>query len=406
MATIHLPDETRWDDPTALRVTDLPPDTLVTVESRATAWFDGTGTAELQFRTDGDGVVDTAERAPVDGDYDGRAPTGWLWALSETDGPGGGRPTGDASDPTVTVTVRVDGGVVAETETVRRRAADGVTHERVETARVVGDLFEPAGNGPHPGVVALHGSAGRPLRGVAAALASRGYATLAVQYFGDPEPLPDTLAAVPVETVDDAARHLRERSTVEASVALFGRSKGAELALVTAARRSWPAAVVAVAPTQYRWQALDRGETPRSSWTDGGDPLSFVPFRAAPGETDDDATVFRDTYAGSRDRVSLDRLADARIDATAVDAPTLLVAGGDDLMWPSATDAEALADAGTTVETRQYPDAGHGVGLPHAPPTTATVAGGLALGGTPAANARAAADHWPAVCDHLASTLD
>lgn len=406
MASIHLPDEARWDDPTAVRVTGLPPDTTVTVESQATAWFDDTGTARLRFRADGDGVVDTETQAPVAGDYDGVAPTGWLWALSETDGPGGGRPTGDASDPTVTVAVRVDGETVAETTTVRRRAADGVTHERVETDRVVGDLFEPPGDGPRPGVVALHGSGGRPLCGVAAALASHGYATLAVRYFGEPAPLPDALAEVPVETVDAAARHLRDRPGVTESVGLFGRSKGAELALVTAARRSWPAAVAAVAPTQYRWQALDDGESPRSSWSDDGEQLPFVPFRAAPGETDAGATVFRDTYAGSRERVSPDRLAEARIDAAALDAPTLLVAGGDDRTWPSATDAAALVEAGPTVEVRQYPDAGHGIGLPHAPPTTATVSGGLALGGTPAANARASADHWPAVCDHLSSALD
>lgn len=404
MPTVVLPTETRWDDPTPLRVTGLDPDQELTLESRATAWFDDTGTATARFAADEAGVVDTSNQAPLDGDYEGVAPTGWLWALSETDGPGGARPTGDASDPTVEVVARADGEQLATAETTRQRATDGVSHEWIETPEFVGALFVPPGDGPHPGVVALHGSAGRPLRGVGAALASRGYATLAVQYFGDPEPLPDALAAVPVETVDAAATHLRDRPDTTEQVAVFGRSKGAELALVAAARRQWPAAVVAVAPTQYRWQALDRGEEPRSSWTLDGEPLPFVPFRAAPGESDG-ATVFRETYAGSRDRVAPDRLDAARIDAGDIDAPTLLVAGGDDQMWPSGTDTTALADRLETVETRRYPDAGHGISLPHAPTTATTAAGGLALGGTPSANARASADHWPTVLDHLAAPL-
>ncbi len=402
MPTVVLPEASRWDDPTPLRVTGLDPGQTVTLQSSATAWFDGTGTTTATFTADAEGVVDTSDQAPLVGDYEGVAPTGWLWALSETDGPGGGQPTGDASDPTVESVVEADGEQLATAETTRRRATEGVSHEWVETPAFAGVLFTPPENGPHPGVVALHGSAGRPLRGVGAALASRGYATLAVQYFGEPDPVPDALAAVPVETVDAAATHLRERPNTTEQIAVFGRSKGAELALVTAARCSWPAAVVAVAPTQYRWQALDGGEEPRSSWTLDGDPLPFVPFRAAPGECDG-ATVFRETYVGSRDRVAPDRLDAARIDADSVDAPALLVAGGDDQMWPSGTDTAALTNRLRTVETRQYPDAGHGISLPHAPTTTTTAAGGLALGGTPAANARASADHWPAVLDHLAA---
>ncbi len=115
--------------------------------------------------------------------------------------------------------------------------------------------------------------------------------------------------------------------------------------------------------------------------------------------------MFRETYAGSSERVAPDRLDAARIDAESVDVPTLLVAGGDDQMWPSETATAALADRLETVTTRRYPDAGHGIGLPHAPTTATTVAGGLALGGTPAANARASADHWPAVLEHLDAAL-
>lgn len=408
-----------------MRVTGLDPERRVTLRATATAWFDDTGTSEATFEATADGVVDTSEQAPLAGDYEGVAPTGWLWALSETDGPAGGRPTGDGDDVTVRLELYDDGTELATVETTRRRTAPAVDHESVAVERtvsaaddtdesvtvgVIGELFSPPGSGPHPAVVCLHGSAGRPLRGVASLLAAHGYAAVAVQYVGDHESLPDTLAEVPVETVAAAADWLRERSAVRGdAIGLFGRSKGAELAVESAARFDWPATTVAVAPSRHRWQALDGGEEPRSSWCAGGEPLPFVPFRARPGETEDGAVVFRDTYADSRERVPSDRLDAAAIDAAAVDCPTLLVSGGDDRMWPAGEDAERLAtalrDGGVSVTHDHYPDAGHGLGVPYAPPTTATRAGEMALGGDPAANARAAGEHWRTVRDHLDETL-
>lgn len=422
-----MPSAARWDESTPVRVTDLDPGQRVTLRATATAWFDDTGTSEVTFEATDDGVVDTSEQAPVAGDYDRVASTGWLWALSETGGPAGGRPTGDGDDVTVGLELRDDDGTrVATAETTRRRTDPGVDHESVVVERtvstaadtdervtvgVIGELFSPPEAGPHPAVLCLHGSAGRPLRGVASLLAAHGYIAFAVQYVGDHESLPDTLATVPVETVAAAADWLREQPAVrDDAIGLFGRSKGAELALESAVRFDWPATTVAVAPSRHRWQALDGGEEPRSSWRAGGDPLPFVPFRARPGETEDGAVVFRDTYVDSRERVSSDRLEAAAIDADAVDCPTLLVSGGDDLMWPAGEDAERLAatlrDGGVSVTHDHYPDAGHGLGVPYAPPTTATRAGEMALGGDPAANARAAGEHWQTVRDHLAETLE
>jgi hypothetical protein len=54
-------------------------------------------------------------------------------------------------------------------------------------------------------------------------------------------------------------------------------------------------------------------------------------------------------------------------------------------------------------ELRVSDDAGHGIAPPHVPTSNSTAAGGMALGGTPAANARANADFWPAALDALAA---
>jgi hypothetical protein len=70
-------------------------------------------------------------------------------------------------------------------------------------------------------------------------------------------------------------------------------------------------------------------------------------------------------------------------------------------MVGTAVEATARWDRETPVRLR-----GHGFGVPYSPWITGSVAGGMALGGAPAANARAAAGAWFATRAHLDRTLD
>ncbi|QPV64769.1 acyl-CoA thioesterase/BAAT N-terminal domain-containing protein [Halosimplex litoreum] len=408
MPTIAVADEAVHDEATPVRVTGVEPGATVELLAETDGWYDEGCSSRTIFEADGEGLVDTAEHEPVEG-YDGVAPMGWLWSMApdgegETGWPHAGR------DPvTVEVETRVDGAQVAETTTVRRPTDPGVEHVAVDDD-VVGDLFVPAGEGPHPGVLVLHGSEGEPARGRAALLAAHGFAALAVHYFGDPAPLPDQLIEVPVEYFGAAADRLRERADVaDGPLGLYGHSKGAEAALVTASRYDWAGAVVAGAPAAHRWQGLDEsGEQRTSSWTADGDPLPHVPFRAPPGSDEDGNVAFANVYANSLDRAPGDRREAARIPVERIDAALLVVSGGADRMWPSvefaATVVEARSEeAGVDVDTahRSYERAGHSIAPPYRPTAGTAVADGMALGGTPAANARAAADSWPAVLETL-----
>jgi dienelactone hydrolase len=406
MPTIEVADEALYDRETPVRVTGVEPGATVELVTESDGWYDDGCASRTVFEADGEGVVDTAEHAPVEG-YEGVAPMGWLWSMTsdvegETGWPHAGR------DPvTVDVEARVDETTVAETTTTRRPTASGVEYTKIDED-VVGGLFVPTGDGPHPGVLVLHGSDGQPARGQAALLAAHGFAAFAVHYFGEPDPLPDQLIDVPIEYFDAAVDRLRNRAEVAAGpFGVYGRSKGAEAALVLAERYEWVDAVVAVAPSEYRWQGLDQqSETETGSWSVGGESLPFAPFRAGPGTDEDGNLVLGDVYENSLPRISDDRLDAARIAIGEIDAAALLVGGGNDLMWPSATAAEALGeslaerdDAETTVRT--YEDAGHAIGPPYKPTTGLDVADGMALGGTPAANARAGADFWPRALDLL-----
>lgn len=404
MPTLEVDDGLR-DAVTPIRLRGLEPGSTVTLTADAPDWPTGAMSSTVTFEADADGVVDTETMAPVDGDYEGVRPMGWLWTM---------RGSGDApTEPvdgqvTVTIDAHVEDTVVATAEITRRFAAPGVEHVPVSDESLVGDLYLPAGSGVHPGVVVLHGSDGRPDRPTAQLLASHGYAALALQYFGDSDPLPDALSEIPLEYVDTAARWLREQSTVDAGpVGLYGTSKGAELALVAASRYDWVGSIVAIAPTEYRWQALDRPDAaPTGSWTVDGDVLPFVPFRAPPGEDDDGNVVFRAVYENSVDRVDDETLEAARIPVENISAPALLIAGDDDQMWPAARAAESLSDSMPDAECMVFEDAGHGLTPPYVPTADSTGGNGVALGGTPAANAHANADFWPVALDTFERGLE
>jgi dienelactone hydrolase len=404
MVAIEVADDARWDRETPVRVTGLAPGTTVTLTARTDAWFLDGGESRVTFEVDDDGILDTAESAPVEVDCAGVAPMGWLWSI---DGEGAAVPSGE--DAEVELAVGRDGDELATATTTRRRAGSGVSTREVEVDGLVGELFVPDGAGPHPGVLALHGSGGRPRRGVAALLASEGYATLAIQYFGDPAPLPDALKKVSLEYFERGATWLRKQSDVsDADVGVVGQSKGAEAALEVASRYDWVGSVVATSPSVYRWQALEQSpREPSSSWSADGDPLPFVPFGAPPRETDRGTLVCLDAYEASTERSDNEVLDAARIPVERIEAPTLLVSGGEDAMWQSGDFARTVMEHldGEDHEHRHFEEAGHGFGIPYSPRITNSVAGGMELGGDAEANARASAAAWEAVRSHLAESL-
>jgi predicted acyl esterase len=70
---------------------------------------------------------------------------------------------------------------------VRLARERGEPVPNVEGERLVGELYRPAGNGPFPAIVSLHGCAGRPPKPVEDAAAARfvelGYVVLVVDSF-------------------------------------------------------------------------------------------------------------------------------------------------------------------------------------------------------------------------------
>jgi dienelactone hydrolase len=424
-ATLELsPQTAQYDEALDIRVSGVAPDSQVTVTARAEDRDGTTWASFARFRANADGTVSVASQEPVAGTYEGVNPMGLVWSMRSQTGTGSVFiPPEGGND--LTVAARVDGDVVAQGTVTRRFGpADLVVEESPDG--LVGAMFRPEGNGPFPGVVALHGSGGNPDKGAAILLASHGYAVFAPQYFGAPEPLPDVLAEVPVEYLDRAREWMEGLPAVDnGPMGLVGTSKGAEYALLGGATYDWVGAVAALAPSGVVWAGLTQGQERTSSWSLDGDPVPYVPTAFPPSVVADylaswplgKPVSLRPTYEVPLDEASSARIEDATIAVEDIDGPVTLVAGGDDALWPSVRLGRIAAkrlranDHQHTVRFLTYPAAGHGISYPYQPTTGITSIPGfppgtsLALGGTPAALARGARESWPEVLTTLAEGL-
>jgi dienelactone hydrolase len=237
----------------------------------------------------------------------------------------------------------------------------------------------------------LGGSSGRVEDDRCRVLAAAGIAALSLRWFGG-HGQPPGICEVPLETFAPALRRLRDLAP---SVGVLGLSKGAEAALLLAVDDPH-LSVVAVSPTHVVWAnvgaGLDgRSEPQRSSWTRGGEPLAWVPYDGTWAGTE---TV--GLYEQSL-RSCAAEIPAATIPVERIAAAVVVVAGGDDRVWPSVRSAEAIrarrGDRPTTIVT--HPDAGHRVVFPGESPVTAGAA--LVRGGTPQADAALGAMAWPHV---------
>jgi nucleolar protein 56 len=293
-----------------------------------------------------------------------------------------------------------------------------VSTETVRHAGVNGRFVQGLGDGPHPGVLVVHGGGGA--RGYeqryAAMLAEHGFSVFCVEYFGAPG-VRDALVEVPLETFHNATEWLLARPRVSGDrVGVVGFSRGSEPALLTGAMFDTVGVVVAYVPSCYAWAApswMDGVGTNEPSWTLDGEPVPFLEIDQyitqddAIGEPLDGGPVNACEVAIDRaDSSALDR---AMIPLEDIDGPVLLVSGGADTVWPSAAFGtrarDRLEDHPWRVEHCLFPDAGHTIRVPYRFDEDIDEKTEHKYGGTHAANARASARAWNRTLDFLNTAL-
>jgi nucleolar protein 56 len=292
-----------------------------------------------------------------------------------------------------------------------------VSGTTIRTENVDGRLFEGLGDGPHPGVVVLHGGGGA--RGYeqtyAAMLAEHGYTVLCVEYFGAPG-IRDVLFEVPLEEFRDAADWLLDRPDVAGKqVGVIGFSRGGELSLLVGSQFDAVGVVAAYVPSCYVWPApawmegVDEGQ---ASWTLDGEPLPFLPVDKHIDEKKDGIDEALGVEPPNAGTLALERSTDeekrrATIPVEDIDGPVLLVSGEQDFVWPSATLASRATarldefDHPWSFDHLRFSDAGHAIRVPYRFDEDTHPDETHAYGGTHRANARASARAWETTLQYL-----
>lgn len=408
------------DEPVAITVDGLVPGSEATLWTHRVDALDRAWLAHATFTADAAGTVDVATDAPTAGTYARPDPMGLFWSMRPADGTPPGPPGPVGPDAPTSVLAQVDGDTVAHAEVMRRTGAPNVTRE--ELADPTGVLFTPPGPGPHPGVILLGGSEGGiPDYGLAELLASHGFATLALAYFGVND-LPDELSRIPLEYAGDAIETLTARPEVaDGRVGVIGASRGGELALLLGATFPQVGAVVSYVGTGYGFPGLSSTGAGGPSWTVDGTDVPYLTPALDAGAAIRRYVVpqligapIRDVAGTWSDVLATDprARAAAEIPVERIDGPVLLLSGSDDRLWPSAQLSDVAANRldghPWPYEHVSYPGAGHFFFGPPGSPTFTDIAspfGQLAGGGTRDANAAAAADSWPRVLETLADGL-
>ncbi len=223
--------------------------------------------------------------------------------------------------------------------TVARDGFHGYLHHPVH------DVF------PGKAIIVVGGSEGTdavPLN-LGRLFAERGLTALGVCYWNVPG-LPAELVEVPLESIERAASHLREAGFDR--VALYGISKGGELALLASSLIPDIGCAIALSPLDRVMFGITNGRSgPRkscssaSSWTWRGAPIT--PF--VPGFTLHKAAVIRRLVTERQvdlcwayERALASAPSGSRIAVENIKGPVLLISPTEDLMWPSCSACKAV----------------------------------------------------------------
>lgn len=285
-----------------------------------------------------------------------------------------------ASRSTVTLAAHIDGQSVVSKSMVRRTRAIGVSVRFTTLAHqgFIGCYDAPKGTKrPRPAVLFIGGSSGGlPCGYVQSLLASHGYPTLGLAYFGVPG-LPQDLERIPLEYFQRALRWLAKQPGVDPKRLIpLGISRGGEAALLVGV--SYPSLVHGAA--EYVGGAIV-GMSPHASnipaWTENGKALPTG----------------------------------APIQVWKIKGPLFLAGAGDDSFGDSTGAVETITAALKAHHRHDYTaltykNAGHGLGsmVPYLPFGNAYERFGVptSFGGTLTADAAARADSWSKLLRFLA----
>jgi dienelactone hydrolase len=399
------PTTSRLAQPVSITATGLEPHSVVRVTLSSTDEQGVHWSSSARFRSNEHGVVDLDHDKPRSGAYTGGNGMGLMEALAPKEDsaqgayfawPGLNEPQDfrvTVSDPSGQVLARstfrreLGAGVRSRSLTVPEQGFDGVYYRKGQGNSL----------GAQPAVLSFGGSEGGNRNGaLGAALASAGYPTLTLAYFGAPG-LPKDLVKIPLEYFAKALRWLRRQPGVDPHrIYILGVSRGSEAAqLVAVHYAKLVHGIIASVPSGVVHVGLRKSS--ELSYTDAGESAWSYRGRPIP-------------YALMVNTPHPKQVPESVIPVEKIRGPMFLVCADADSLWISCRYSRAIVQRlkehndPYRHELVNYSRAGHGVGtlVPYEP-AGPRVEGALA-GLDPLANQRSRADVWPKLMTFLGTT--
>ncbi|XP_068609898.1 acyl-coenzyme A thioesterase 2, mitochondrial-like [Brachionichthys hirsutus] len=205
----------QFDETLQVKVEGLPPHKSVELRSKVVDDRGMTFKASAVYKADETGQVDVCRSPSLRGSYTGVQPMGLFWAMApET-------PHRKFLKKNVLIPTRVEiealsaetGEILASEINERGYMTEGMKRIPVREGLIRGVLFVPPGNGPFPGILDLYTLGGALCEPRASLLASKGYAVLALAYYGYQD-LPKNPQTLHLEYFEEAVTYLRTRPEV------------------------------------------------------------------------------------------------------------------------------------------------------------------------------------------------
>lgn len=413
------PKEAMIDEPVSIRILKCPKDEPVKLLS---TMFDDDSVKWVSVNTFKpiNGVVDLTSIAPISGSYDTIDAMGFIWSMKPDSIE---KPvlfsSKKLSPLNIQIEVFIDDSLVIKSNLSRLRIQPDVVRIDVREEGLVGTLFIPKNAANIPGIIDLSGSGGDLSETRAALLASHGYITFALAYFGI-ESLPETLDNIPLEYFEKAIHYLKQQKGIDPDrIGIIGSSRGGELSLLVGSTYSEITCVIGYASSVF----INPGSKGGAAWTLNGEPLPFISQKPdiqviaeiqksiAESKAVSFTPMFNSILKNRND------LQDMEIPIEKTNGPILLISGQDDQIWPSAQFSEIAVERLKAITfTHQikhltYQNAGHRIGPPYKPVTileaTHPVSGILMkFGGTVAGNANACINSWQQVLSFLKESFN
>lgn len=244
------------DCPTSISVVGLPPRSPVTLTLTTHDDSSRRFHSYAHYLSDDSGAVDVDRSEAVDGTYTGVFPAGLFSSLKEFPFHYTRLQKEDPTTPWL-MTLAVHKGHLTLEESVasdgldttlleRHIMAPGVRREPIVHERVRGTVFLPAGPGPHPAVIDIFGGLGGLKEYRASMLASKGFACLAIAYFGYGD-LPKLLETQDLEYFEEAVEYLlKQPGVIPDRCGVIGSSKGANVGLAMGIHLQKATAIVSI----------------------------------------------------------------------------------------------------------------------------------------------------------------